>query len=275
MQIFIVIVGLASFAWLTRVRVQRVAAGKSSGDADPVAATPSATPSRPSTAAGRGLGSAASSDGGSGESGVKTAAAVTPPSLRVGPSSAKFATIPLEQSKNQVNEWQARADAMIGKALASSTRKRPVGAGPFREGDDIEKLQKWYDQAQVHMTREGYLHTLPAADQDRYMSQVQSLRREIEEGGDKPESYLKLAKLHEEVHMDSAVSDTLYTAMQKFPENPRVLMARASYFHRYGYRRQAEDMYKRLLEIAPENTVAKEALQQVENTLDYLPEMSP
>jgi len=126
-----------------------------------------------------------------------------------------------------------------------------------------EQIRFWDARAEAIYAKRGFLHTLPADEQERITGKIRSLQHDLDYYPDSPNLYIELTEVLKEAQIPTNAYLTINYAAQKFPNDPQVQMTRAKLYHAYGYRAEAEQAYGRVLELTPGNKEAEGLLTKV------------
>lgn len=172
------------------------------------------------------------------------------------------------ESEKNLQAWR-KLSAAVQVAPSPSPGAGRAPAVPAVKDADFAAIAARQERADAMFKEQKVFHALPADEQDAVMGKIQSAVHDIEHEPGNSSHFLELAKIQADNSMHQAVFNTLFQAYKKFPRDPAVLEARADYHRRWGYRREAEEMYNELLAVDPSNEKAKKGLVEVGRLLAH------
>jgi len=194
----------------------------------------------------------------------------TETALRSPPKGSSKALSATERDK-RIELWKEKATKANAYA-EKMQRYRPESA--FKKFDPAytkEDAIKWQEQAQKNYKAQGQLRTLPQEKQKEYGLKMKALYDEIDAHPEKVNLYVKLSRVQQEAQLNELAIKTLGDALEVEPNNTQALLERAKIYHAFGYRRQAEIHYEKILKVDPDNRIAKTSLDDVKRRFIYHP----
>jgi hypothetical protein len=127
------------------------------------------------------------------------------------------------------------------------------------------------EEVKARIAKAPFFQNLPPEDQEKYLSNIRTLKQELAEHEDDPNAHIALIHGQEQARLWDHAIQTANKAFDRFPESLPVALERGRINGAWGWRKHAEQGFDRALKLDPGNEAAQRGKEWVQKNLIYHP----